>query len=71
MENNKKNITDYAVRVWDDDVFINGKNISYWGSRANTGCQTKYDCDTDIHKDINRLCDEIRLKFLKLRNLTK
>ena len=65
----KNNIADYFVRVWGNDLFIDSDGLSYWGREESAGCQTNYDSDTDINKDIERLCDEIRVKFVLLDKL--
>lgn len=66
----KEDITDFDVRVWDNDVMINGRNIAYWGGDERKGLQ----CDAPnmtTYEEIGRACDDIRKQFIKLKELLK
>ena len=69
MEN--KNITDYEVRVWDDDVFIHGRGVNFWESWKGVGMQCNYDVWDPKYAEILTVCRDIRKKFLQLNELTK
>lgn len=69
MEN--KNITDYSVRVWDDDVYIHGRGVNYLENQKGVGMQCNFDVQSLKYAEILAVCRDIRKKFLLLNELTK
>ena len=67
----EENITHFDVCVWDDDVFINGEDISYWGGDERKGLQCNHASDADTYMEIDKTCEGLREQLIKLRNLLK
>ena len=63
-------INDFNVRVWGTDVFIHGKDVSYWGGEKGVGLQCNFEEGTKEYNDIWWMCEEIRTRFIKLNELT-
>ena len=68
----KSKITDFRVRVWDNDVFIHNRdNIDYACMAEMEGFQCNYREGTKEYADLRRVCGEIAEKFKELGKLLR
>ena len=68
----RSKITDFHVRVWDNDVFIHDKyNLDYASMAEMEGFQCNYREGTKEYADLRRVCGEIAEKFKELGALLK
>lgn len=68
----KNKITDFHVRVWDNDVFIHDKyNLDYASMGEMEGFQCNYHEGTKEYADLRRVCGEIAEKFKELGKLLR
>lgn len=68
----KKNIIDFHVRVWNNDVFIHDRyNIDYASMGMMEGFQCNHHEGTEEYEAQKRICAEIAEKFRELGKLLR